>query len=309
MNLKLIAEIAYQYYVEDLNQSEISDMYSIGRTTVSRMLKKAKKEGIVEFKIDSIDPEVIDTQNYLKEKYDIQHVIINTTDKNDDNAIKNDKLYQSAGKYLNRVLDDNQNIGISWGGSIAKTVQYLPSKKISDSNLIPLVGGPNNTDFNNHVNTIIYELSLKTEGKPYFINAAVIQEEKSTKTAIVNSKYFKETSLYWDQIDLAVAGIGGILSSDVSKWRRETLTEEDYELLRLDGAVGDICSRFINKDGHLIRGDLNDRTVGIELDTFKKIPKSIGIARGKSKVSAIKGVLKNNLITDLVTDLETAKRL
>jgi len=175
--------------------------------------------------------------------------------------------------------------------------------------LIPLVDCPHTTDFNSHVNTIIYELSSKTGGNPYFVNAAVIQEKESTKKAIVNSKYFKETSQYWNHIDLAVVGIGGILSSNASKWRHETLSEEDYELLRLEGVVGDICSRFINKDGCLIKGDLNDRTVGIELDTFKKIPRSIGIARGKSKVSAIKGVLKNNLITDLVTDLETAKRL
>src|SRR5699024_3976915 len=122
------------------------------------------------------------------------------------------------------------------------------------------------------------------------------------------SQYFKEIIQFWEQLNIAIVGIGGILSTKTSQWR-DLLSENDIDLLRLEDAIGDICCRFIDSKGNLIHGNLNDRTIGIDLSTLKTIPKRIGIARGKPKVSAIKALLNKNLLTHLITDLETAKLL
>ena len=47
---RLLAKIAYLYYVEEKSQAEIAAETGIYRTTVSRMLAEAKKEGIVSFR-------------------------------------------------------------------------------------------------------------------------------------------------------------------------------------------------------------------------------------------------------------------
>ena len=47
----LVIKIAYMYYIENYSQNEIAKALQISVTTVSRMLKKAKQERIVEFVI------------------------------------------------------------------------------------------------------------------------------------------------------------------------------------------------------------------------------------------------------------------
>nr|OTP19099.1 hypothetical protein A5888_000913 [Enterococcus sp. 9E7_DIV0242] len=52
---KLLAKVAYLYYVDNKTQAEISKMLGIYRTTISRMLAQAKREGIVKIDILGFD--------------------------------------------------------------------------------------------------------------------------------------------------------------------------------------------------------------------------------------------------------------
>ena len=52
---KLLAKLAYLYYIEEKSQSEIATETGIYRTTVSGMLTEAKKEGIVKIEIENFD--------------------------------------------------------------------------------------------------------------------------------------------------------------------------------------------------------------------------------------------------------------
>ena len=66
---KLLAKLAYLYYVEDKSQSQIAAETGIYRTTVSRMLAEAKKEGVVKIEIENFDTRLFHLENYIKQKY------------------------------------------------------------------------------------------------------------------------------------------------------------------------------------------------------------------------------------------------
>ena len=65
---KLLAKLAYLYYVEDKSQSQIAAETGIYRTTVSRMLAEAKKEGVVKIEIENFDTRLFHLENYIKTK-------------------------------------------------------------------------------------------------------------------------------------------------------------------------------------------------------------------------------------------------
>lgn len=305
---RLLAEVAYQYYVEDMTQTEISRLYNIGRSTISRMLKEAREENIVEITIKSFNPEVVKIKKQLLKKYKLDYLEISTNDGLQTEEEKDHILAEIAGDSIRNLIDDNQNIGMAWGNTLSQTIKYMRSKKIENSRLVPIVGGPVSNNVHTHVNTIIYEMASKTGGTPYYINASAVQESRKIKEGIIQSLYFNETITNWSELDIAIVGVGGILSSSMNNWRN-LLTEKDYELLKLDGAIGDICCRFINRNGEVLKGDLHDRTIGIEIEKLRQVPTRLAIARGKDKNSAIKALLKTNTITALITDLDTAKKL
>lgn len=72
----LVIKIAYMYYIENYSQNEIAKALQISVTTVSRMLKKAKQERIVEFVIRDPYVECISLEKELKETFGLKDVII-----------------------------------------------------------------------------------------------------------------------------------------------------------------------------------------------------------------------------------------
>jgi DNA-binding transcriptional regulator LsrR (DeoR family) len=75
------------------------------------------------------------------------------------------------------------------------------------------------------------------------------------------------------------------------------------------GAVGSINLSYFDKDGNLVRSELNDRIIGLTLDELKKLPRIVGVAGGSAKVNAIYAALQAKLVNVLVTDHLTAKAL
>ena len=63
---------------------------------------------------------------------------------------------------------------------------------------------------------------------------------------------------------------------------------------------------LLDKNGKPVKNLLNQRIVSLELDTFKKIPISIGIAAQQQKTAPIIAALRGGYIKVLVTDEETA---
>ncbi|MGO1642761.1 MAG: sugar-binding transcriptional regulator [Lactobacillus amylovorus] len=209
---------------------------------------------------------------------------------------------------MNRLVNNNQNIGISWGQALAETVSHLKKRSLNKVTIIPLVGGPSNTNNQNHINSLVHEFAHKTNGDSLFINASAVSKNKQTFDKTISSQQFRQIQSYWTKLDIAFVGIGGTLSKTNSLWR-DLLTDQDIDFLKQSDVIGDCCCRFIDKHGKIVSSNLNKRTIAIPFPTFLNIPERIGIARGKSKISAIRTVLDNEYLTGLVTDAETASAL
>jgi deoxyribonucleoside regulator len=67
--------------------------------------------------------------------------------------------------------------------------------------------------------------------------------------------------------------------------------------------------RFFDSGGNECETTLKERTIGIDLDVFKKIKRKITIASGENKAHALKGALEGSLIDILITDYNLGKTL
>jgi DNA-binding transcriptional regulator LsrR (DeoR family) len=104
-------------------------------------------------------------------------------------------------------------------------------------------------------------------------------------------------------------GIGSVEPSELLALSGNIFSKEELESLRSQGAVGDICLRFFDAKGSPIQTPLNDRVIGMELEQLRKVKRSVGIAGGQRKLTAIKGAVLGGYINVLITDLFIAKGL
>ncbi|GHU44314.1 DNA-binding transcriptional regulator [Bacilli bacterium] len=302
---KLLSQVAYMYFIEDMSQQEISKKLGIYRTTISRLIKEAREEGIVDITIRDFDTKIYALETHLQTKYQMKFVQIVPTDPEDSEQEKDEGLSRAGAAFIKQRLEKNSVVGLSWGRTLAQTIGHIENRRNTHAVFVPIVGGPSHVNTRYHVNTLVYELARKFGGSSQFVNATVVQESKALKEGITRSKYFSELNDYWSRLDLAIVGIGGKLTVKDSQWR-DLITADDYEDLELREAIGDCCCRFVDRDGKVLKGSLYERTIGMDLTDLAKVPISVGIARSKPKAKAILAVLKRDYINTLITDEETA---
>jgi DNA-binding transcriptional regulator LsrR (DeoR family) len=67
--------------------------------------------------------------------------------------------------------------------------------------------------------------------------------------------------------------------------------------------------RFYDAHGREVRGAFDGRVIGIELETLRRVPRSVALCGGKRKLPAILGALRGQWVNTLITDQYTAQRL
>ncbi|MPQ23887.1 sugar-binding transcriptional regulator [Bacillus paralicheniformis] len=305
---RLLIKVCKMYYEEDMTQSQIANATGIYRTTVGRMLKKAREEGIVKITIDDHVGTHYDLERELEQLLGLKEVYICDA-KPEQTAEDKKKLVGKAGaEILKRVVKDGDTVGFAWGTTMAGMIGEFHGVKKRSASFVPLVGGPGAMDTKYHVNSIVYSIAGDFGGTPYFIDAAAVVEKKETKEEIVKSHYFKKIESLWNGLTVAAVGIGAPLSSSNMIWTG-FYGDQDIERLEAKQAVGDICSRFFDRSGALVETEIHNRTIAIDINRLKNLEYSIGLAESHEKVPSIIGAAKGRYINILVTTAETAREI
>lgn len=305
---RLLAKVAYLYYVEGKSQTEISHELSIYRTTISRMIAKAKKDGIVSIDINGYDSHIFALEEYVQSKYGLKRLEIVDNDANDTDEELIDAISTRAANLVQHLINEKDIVGISWGSTLSKMVAKIDMKTVQDVVFCPLAGGPSHINSEYHVNTLVYEMAKIFHGQSIYINATVVQKNEDVAYGILRSNFFQELLMLWNELDLAIIGIGGDLAHNKSQWR-DLLNQEDYDILKKEKAVGEICCRFFNQKGDAVYSQLQKRMIGLTLEQLGRVPKTVAVAYGDSKAHAILATVKRKYVNHLVTDKKTILKM
>ncbi|MGT2951139.1 DNA-binding transcriptional regulator [Streptococcus cuniculi] len=300
---KQLAKVAYLYYIEGKNQAEIAKELGIYRTTISRMLTKAREEAVVTIEIREFDTDLFHLEHYVKEKYHLKNVEIVSSVASSEKSLE-DMIAIAGASMIRSLLKNHSKVGISWGKTLSNVVAKMVPRQMKGVHFYPLAGGPSHINARYHVNTLMYELTHKFHGDCSFVNATIVQESKELAAGIRTSKYFEEIIDNWKTLDIAIVGIGGRADKDNRQWL-DMLTDEDFKRIDQSGAVGETCCRFLDEQGREIADEMADRTIAISLKELCKVPNSVAIAYGDHKAGGILAVLRQGYINHLVTDYRT----
>lgn len=308
---KLLIRIAEMYYLEDKNQSAISKELNIHRSTISRLLKKSREEGIVKITINYAKDEGYELEKSLKERFDLNKVIVVKTSAQMREEQKLQLMATATAEYLETILEPDQIIGFSWGQAMSILVENMKPAQLESIRCIPLLGGPAGyLESNYHVNHIVFGAAKKLNAQAIMIDAPALSETKEIRDALMSTKFIQEIVNLWTKTDIAIFGIGsGMGNLQIKKKRLAFYGSSISHYLSHHEAVGDIISRFYNSKGEHIVSELDEKLIGASLEDLQKINTRIGIAESKDKAMAILGALRGGYMNVVVTTEETAKEI
>ncbi|KAA9148943.1 helix-turn-helix domain-containing protein [Microbacterium lushaniae] len=305
----MIVQVARMYHEQGMTQPAIAEKLHLSQSRVSRWLKQAQEDGIVRTVV--IPPEGVfnDIEERIALRYGMRQILVVDTPRDEHSLMAG--IGAAAAGYLESTLDNGARVGFSsWSASLLATVDAMtPLKRKSVESIVQVMGGVGNPDVQVKATQLTYRFARLTGGAPIFLPTPGIVSSRSARDALFQDPHVRDVATEWERLTDVVVGIGTVDPSPLLRVSGNAVGDAELGMLAERGAVGDVAMRFFGDDGAQVCSELDERVVGIDADTLRRIPRRVGIAGGVRKVEAIRAAMRGGWVDVLITDLTTAYRL
>jgi deoxyribonucleoside regulator len=298
--------ICYLYYREERTQEEISKLLGYSRFKISRILKEARKRGLVTITINDPRVDLAEAEIELANKFDLkQAIVVRTNELSGRSPL--DQLGEAGARYLRNIVNRHRIMGVTWGFTVYHVASNLEPLDAANLSLVQIGGGLGTIEGSDN-NMLTMMFGQKLGAKAFLIPAPVIVRDRAIRDTLFKEKKIQETLAMAKKADLVLFGVG-IIGPEGLLWKSGFLKKADALKLEENGAVGAICGRFFDARGQQCWHELDERTIGLNLDELRNIRHKICVATGEEKLQGVLGALRGKLVDVLVTDEEMAGRL
>lgn len=306
-NFQKLYLIAHKYYIEGKTQHEIAKELRINRVLVSRYLKQAREQGIVQIKLVGELSEVTSLKDKLVRTFSLKNAEVVPISFHADHA--GDASASLMAEKLDKYIKDGTTIGIGWGTTIERVAMHLHASNIlKDSTFVALTGGTNRLPSYFQTNNLVkYFADAYGARAKYLFTPFVFEDALKKKTALL-SKDVSEVVKTWEKLDVIISGIGCYVSKS-PLFQNNVLDGRYLKELIANNVVGDVLTHFFDDDSKFVNLEIYERMMNIPISNYLKTDLRIGIAAGFEKVQAIFGALTGRIVNVLITDAYTAELL
>ncbi|MCJ1908286.1 RNA polymerase subunit sigma-70 [Planococcus ruber] len=250
---------------------------------------------------------VIELEDEIKRKYNLENVFVIPVYIHNSHLIQND-VGKAAANYLYEICDNKSILGVSWGTTLNGVVPYLKPKVLPNMKIVQLNGGAAKSTFSTGSVALLEKFSKTFSSDQYLLPVPSIVDSSLIADAIMTDSSIEYALDLGRRSNIAVYGIGNVSHNSVL-YKGGYFKEGAYDELIAKKAVGDICSRYFSVDGQIVDEELNRRTIGLKLEELRKKDFSIAIASGIEKAESVKGALKGGYANTIFIDEELAKKI
>jgi deoxyribonucleoside regulator len=288
------------YYELGETQSRVAELLGVTRPQVSRLLKRARAEGIVVIRIVDQATAESPAADVIRRRFGLAAVHLAPALVGPE-EISRRMIGRLAAEVLRAAIRDGAVLGIGDGASISAVADAIAAEEPlheTGATVVPLAGG---YWFGGPAREPFRRVADGIGGVPLGLLAPGLVDDPATKTALCAHAGVRRILDLWDRLEVAAFGIGGPV------WSAAALGAEIASELDEAGAVGEVLVSPFDIDGRLLCATLRARTIAFDARDLGRIPVRIAVAGGTAKVRPILGALRGGLITDLVTDQRTAE--
>lgn len=306
----ILYQVAQMYYIDNCSQIEIAQALSLSRPKVSRLLAKARNEGVVQI---NLTPPLAaggtdHIETLLKETFHLKNVLVVPSVSMDEGEYLRTTA-AAAAKYFSQFIRDGDNIGVSWGYTLLEISKHLPAKCLSYSSIVQICGNLDNADSTNFANEIIRLFCEKMQiHQKLTLPCPVMVENSIIVDLLLHDSKISSIMKKINSVDVAFLNIG-VLNENNCLCCTGFLRPEDLTYLQNKKAVGCVCSRFIDASGEIVDNEYDSRTISIGLPALKKARISCACIASERKIPPLIGAIRSGLVNTIAIDGNTAQKL
>ena len=332
-------EAASMYYVQGETMEVIAHHLRVSRSTVSRLLARARQEGVV--RVTLVQPGGAGSlEGRMTQAFGVRTHIVpvreGTTEIHRLQQVASvaaahmvdliEALAEQAGNGGPQVQDPAGSggegsvqgrgsggvvVGVAWGTTMSEVSAALPSRSVPGLTVVQLNGASDPVREGPSAGEVLSRMRLSLGARTISFPVPAFFDHVATREAMWSERSVKRVLSVVRRASLAVFGVGaldalnGALPSQV--YEGGHLTARDQAVLRRQNVVGDVCTVLLRSDGSWRDVTLNARATGPTPAQLSRIPRRLCVAAGTGKARALLAALRARTATDLIVDDATAR--
>jgi deoxyribonucleoside regulator len=298
------------YYYNNMTTVAIAKELNVSNSTVSRLIKFAKQNGVVDIRIIDPTEEPNRLARIILERYKIRNVHVVPVSELAGEAEWLQRVANFAANFLNEVFESNMVLGIAWGTTLTAVSKHLLRKYLYNAEIVQLNGAGNTRTMGiEYASEIIMRFSQNYSARAHLFPVPAYFDYCETKQALWREGSIKRILNLQERADVLIYSIGAVNAGVPSHvYSGDYLSKRDYKALEQYNVAGDIATVFFRSDGSFAGIPINRRASGPDLTLFQR-KTCICVVSGLAKVAGIHAALKGRLMSELIIDEPTARCL
>jgi len=336
-------EAASMYYVQGETMEVIARHLGVSRSTVSRLLARARAQGVVRIslvqpggagsleghlaQVFGVRARVVPVREGTTEIHRLQqvagvaatHMVDLVTDLAEQAGARRD----GVGPVLQGVHPGGRDsahpvgrdgvgpgvvVGVAWGTTMSEVSAVLPSRPVPGLTVVQLNGASDPVHEGPSATEVLSRMRDALGARTISFPVPAFFDHVATREAMWSERSVRRVLAVARRARLVVFGVGaldGALPSQV--YAGGHLSASDRAVLRRQRVVGDVCTVLLRGDGSWRDISLNARATGPTPAQLACIPRRLCVVAGTGKARALLAALRARVATDLVVDDATAR--
>lgn len=306
---QLLSKVSRLYYEQELSEAEIAKRLHLSRPKVSRLLKEARRVGIVQIHVTPPPGIHTELESELERRFGLREaIVVEVGEPYYDQSVPR-TLGAMAARHLQETLNVGDTIGVSWGSTLNAMVAAIQPQRNTKTRVVQLIGGLGHPTAEVHASELCRRMANALQAELIPLPVPGIMHSSQAKAAVLADGYIQRALSMFEQINVAYVGIGSPTPDSVLMRDGTIMSPQELAEVQEKGAVGDIALRFFDAQGRPVQSDLDERVIGICLEELRQIDRVVGVSGGLKKLDAVRGALLGKFINILITDRVLAEAI
>jgi DNA-binding transcriptional regulator LsrR (DeoR family) len=282
----------------------------VSRSTVSRLLDKARVLGVVTISVNQVHGRAQAIGRVIEDRYGVTAHVVPSPDGVGDLA-RLQIVAEATGQVLDDAMGSDTIVGVAWGTTLSAISKHIPARPLRGAQVVQLNGLMNTHSSGvGYGSDVLGRFGTAWDAQVHHFPVPAFFDHHETRQAMWRERSVQRVLRLQHAADIAVFGVGAVAGTVPSRVYTDAyLTPSDRVDLAAHRVVGDVCTVFLRADGSWEGIPLNARTSGLAPPALRHIPRRICAVTGANKVRGLAAALTARLITDLVIDERTAQDL
>jgi len=312
-NGSLLATIAWMYHVEGRTQADIAQRFGVSRPTIISYLQRARALGIVQVEIDRGALCREDVSRRLKDVFALQEVYVLSTPRKQSVTAEADRVMaiqtvaSFAGALLPDLVSPGDRLGVSWGETVYHLSEAMPSRPVEQLTAVQLIGAMH-SPLVSTAEAAAETIARKLNGRCINLHVPAVVSSAQLARELRKEPIIKAQFEIMNSCNKTVTSVGACIDVThiVQSGIADTEVMKDYAAR---GAVGILHCRFIDAQGRHIRGPLDERLLGVDLERLHHPEMGLLVAASAVKAQATLAAIRGGFVTHLVADEALAETM